>query len=1084
MHILLSIQKMASFIKPKKAKKEEEKIIAVPKHTDVSNVSNRLSSSNNAPLIFPGRCFKNPNVVEKIIETKELDQIEFTFLSDEEIVNGSVVEINETKLGGPNSLYDLKMGPITTSEICETCESNWEECPGHFGHIKLAVKIPHPILYKKILEYLKLFCLSCKKIVITDKRIKLTGANKLKKEYKFQKILKDITENIESCMHCNSKLPVVTFLDDKYIKEVNGKKLPLMYNEIAELFLNVTEIDMLKLGLNPKKIHPSHYIINNLLVVPTCVRPPVLQIEDGGQNHDDLTYKYVDILKTNKKLSESTNENTIFNYTNNLVFHVRTLFNNSKGKARDLQGRRPIKCIKKRLSGKSGIVRKHIQGKRTNFCARTVIGPEANCMVDELIVPQEMADKVTYPVNVSAFNLEHCQKLLEEDKVNFVIRDNRKNCVKYACWDRRNETILKDGDILLREGKMYPVERLQTFNPSFSLKDGDKIIRKIVKEGTNIVETRTIDAVIPKRKPYPLKPGDVIERHLQNGDWVVFNRQPTLWKGSMRAKKIVLRPGKTFRFNLASTAAFNADFDGDEMNMWLPQTELGKAECATILSTSSNFLSSQDSKPLIGLKQDGMTGGYLLTYGYQKIEKYIFMEVLTTEYFELSHIFEKIDHIKLVHKKEGMLDKKINEIKNKNSDNISKITNKIISLKETQKKLKTQHSKSFGDQKIALKDKFDNYKEQIQNLEKEIENLKYSNTEQNITEQAEDELLYTGHSLFSFLLKNDFEYSCKNDISPDGSQVYITRGVLLSGTLNKVALGNSSGSLIHHLAKDYGNDEAIKFVSYYEMMINNWLIHRGFSIGMTDCIPKNTDLIEKEVNKYMLEASVVMNNEKDREILESKVNNILNKAATIGQRIASEALEPTNNLVSMIKSGAKGNIFNITQVTGLVGQQNVGGLRMQKTFGGRTLPHYVKRGFTKDTPDIISQNTELSNKELKDLFESRGFVTNSFFKGLNAKEFFFHASGGREGLIDTACKTADTGYIQRRIIKMIEDCYYTHNGVIHQGIGGNIIEFMYGGDNLDASKLIKTSEGFSCIDISHTVDKLNKNFEWKSEQVL
>jgi DNA-directed RNA polymerase II subunit RPB1 len=515
------------------------------------------------------------------------------------------------------------------------------------------------------------------------------------------------------------------------------------------------------------------------------------------------------------------------------------------------------------------------------------------------------------------------------------------------------------------------------------------------------------------------------------------------------------------------------------MNIWVPQSEQTKAECATILSTSANFLSSQDSKPLIGLKQDGMTGGYLLTFGYQPIDKAIFMEILTTEYFELYDICNKIDHIKLVHKKEGFLDKRVNEIKQRINNVTSKLNHKLDYHKNLLKEIKDKHTAAPNkQQKLVLKKDYENCKQTIEQLKSQIDEMNTLNNEEAIVEKAQDELLYTGHSLFSFLLQDDLEYTCDNKISPDNTKVYITRGVLLSGTLNKVALGNSSGSLIHHIAKDYGSDAAIKFVSYYEMMINNWLIHRGFSIGMSDCIPKDTDLIEKEINKYMKEATVIMNNEQDKEILETKVNNKLNNAATIGQKIAAKALEPTNNLVSMIRSGAKGNLFNICQVTGLVGQQNVGGIRMQKVFGGRTLPHYPRQSYLKDASDIISKNIELTPKETKDLFESRGFVTSSFFKGLNPKEFFFHAAGGREGLIDTACKTADTGYIQRKIIKLIEDCYFTYDGLVYHGTSKNIIDFMYGGDNMDASRLIKTSEGFSFIDISHTVDKLNKNLEW------
>jgi DNA-directed RNA polymerase subunit A' len=551
---------MSSFTKPKRSKKSSiEENVKINKVSTPSIIrkKQKLSPVKDVDMYIPRQVFKNVNVVEKTIETKDIDHIEFTFLSDDEIVNGSAAEITETKLGGPNSLYDLKMGPVTSKDICTTCECNWEKCPGHFGHIPLAVKIPHPILYKKILDYLKIFCMDCKRLVVTDKRIKICGASKLKGDNKFNRILKDVTENIERCMHCESVIPLYTFLDDKYIKEINDKKLPANYDEISELFYNIREKDLLKLGLNPKRIHPSHYIISNLIVVPTCVRPPITRMEDDKQNHDDLTHKYVDILKTNKKLLDTKNENMLYNLTNNLVFHIKTLFNNSKGKARDLQGQRPIKCIKKRISYKTGIIRKHIQGKRTNFCGRTVIGPEANSMVDEIVLPLSYAETLTYPVTVNEFNLSNCQEMLDNDKVICIIRDDKKILTKYACWTEGTEW--NGLDILVRNGKKYKMESVMMSNPKFSFKDGDKIVRKNIREGTNIIDTTYEPVILPKRKHFALKLGDIIERKLRNGDWVVLNRQPTLWKGSMRAKKVTLRPGNTIRFNLASTAAFNAD---------------------------------------------------------------------------------------------------------------------------------------------------------------------------------------------------------------------------------------------------------------------------------------------------------------------------------------------------------------------------------------------------------------------------------------------------------------------------------------------------------------------------------------------
>jgi len=143
---------MSSFIKPKKEKKrivQEKFECKSPVQTIKRNRKNIGVRVNKTDIIIPRQVFKNVNVVERKIETKELDKIEFTFLSDEEILEGSVTEITETIFGGPKSLYDMKMGPVTTKDTCATCEGNWEECPGHFGHIPLAVKIPHPILYKK-----------------------------------------------------------------------------------------------------------------------------------------------------------------------------------------------------------------------------------------------------------------------------------------------------------------------------------------------------------------------------------------------------------------------------------------------------------------------------------------------------------------------------------------------------------------------------------------------------------------------------------------------------------------------------------------------------------------------------------------------------------------------------------------------------------------------------------------------------------------------------------------------------------------------------------------------------------------------
>lgn len=461
------------------------------------------------------------------------------------------------------------------------------------------------------------------------------------------------------------------------------------------------------------------------------------------------------------------------------------------------------------------------------------------------------------------------------------------------------------------------------------------------------------------------------------------------------------------------------------MNAFIAQSELTRAESRMLVSVGKNFTSSQDSKPMLAIKQDAMTGAYKLTYGRVPIRKMLFMDCFTHERFTMDMYIEKRAHVLQVYNDLGYF-------KNcKTPEDISK---------------------------------------------------------------KEDQLLYCGHTLFSFLLPNDFEYYIENNISPYNKNnelitndsidkkpqpVYITRGVLVSGTLNKTAMGSSSASLIHHLWKDYGEEKACWFVSMYQICINFWFQHHGFSVGLEDCIPGNSETVTSEMQRRFMQAHAVMNVETDPEIRESRVVTQLNNATAVGLTHAQKALLPTNNLVSMIRSGAKGDYINITQVTGLVGQQYISAQRIPKTYGNRTLPHFVKQGVR--VKDSDAYNAGASVKDITRLFQSRGFVTSSFYKGLNPVEFFFHAAGGREGLNDTACKTADTGYAQRKLIKMMEDCRVSYTGVVTNSID-NIIQFDYGGDNMDASHLINvskddTSKTYSFIHAEHVVEKLCTQLE-------
>lgn len=409
------------------------------------------------------------------------------------------------------------------------------------------------------------------------------------------------------------------------------------------------------------------------------------------------------------------------------------------------------------------------------------------------------------------------------------------------------------------------------------------------------------------------------------------------------------------------------------MNIHPAQSPAAIAELQQMLTMDECFISVQDSKPMVTIKQDTMSGCYKLTYGKIKIDKPTFFDILS--WLDMSRVEKKTNHIKF-----------ILAGKNKESSNLSQHKSEIAHLETLIKRAKTEETKQRHRKKI----------EEIKRLMKGPE--------------IKEEDFFTGHNLLSYLLPDDFEYYCNNKtpdgepISPLGDAVVIERGVLLSGTLNKDAIGNISGSLIHCLSKDYGNKVAAEFVSELQIFINLWLTGVGITVSLEDCVPTKLDKIESEMNKAILEAYNAMEDEKDEELKEQKISFALNKTLNIGQKIAKDALTKENNMVIMIRSGSKGNWYNISQVTGLVGQQFVSAARLPKMWGGRTLPHFRRCGFLTQSPDTTLQRENLTESEkLKDaihLFQSRGFILSPYYKGLSPTEYFFHACGGREGLVD------------------------------------------------------------------------------------
>ena len=332
---------------------------------------------------------------------------------------------------------------------------------------------------------------------------------------------------------------------------------------------------------------------------------------------------------------------------------------------------------------------------------------------------------------------------------------------------------------------------------------------------------------------------------------------------------------------------------------------------------------------------------------------------------------------------------------------------------------------------------------------------------------------YTGKGLISLFLPSDLIYEKKNNIDPEEPTVKIWKGVLYEGTLDKTVVSSSHNSLIQIINKEYGADRATVFIDSVIFVSNNWLLSSTFTVGLGDCLVQkssqegeitNQEKIQDVINKCFLEADTIKTNTTHSGIREMRINAALNKARDIGLKLAKEGLNPNNNYISTVKSGSKGDFFNIAQITGLIGQQNLKGQRIPLLLnhGKRSLPHYPYEN--------ISPEME---------YESRGFVSSSFIKGMNPREFYFHSTTGREGVSDTAMGTATSGYIQRRIIKLTEDMRIQYDGSVRD-VTGRLYQMAYDDTGFDPIHTVNVQGVQESCDVSRLISKLNMKYEDKN----
>ena len=520
--------------------------------------------------------------------TKKIGRIEFTLLSPTEIRNMSATKVitadtyDDDGFPIPMGLMDPRMGVIEPGLRCKTCGLRVGEngCPGHFGHIDLAMPVIHVGFVKDIRDCLRTTCRSCGRILLPDEEIE--KYKKLREKYIREGrdpslILKAIINDckaVDKCPRCGREVGKIE-LDKPTTFRENGKKITPA--EVREWLEKIPDEDLPLLDIDPKAARPEWMVLTVLPVPPVTVRPSVT-LETGERSEDDLTHKLVDVIRINQRLQENRDAGApqliVEDLWELLQYHVTTYLDNQTSgipPARHRSGR-PLKTLAQRLKGKEGRFRSNLSGKRVNFSARTVISPDPNLSINEVGVPIAMARELTVPVKVTAHNLNWCKMMVK----------------------RGPSPLTEDGKYL--PGVNYILRQ----------RNGMKQRIKVTEKNANDVAEK-------------LEPGMTIERQLMDGDIVLFNRQPSLHRMSMMAHKVRVVPYKTFRFNLSVCPPYNADFDGDEMNLHVLQGEEARAEAEILLKVQEHILSPRFGGPIIGAIHDHITGCFLLTFGDRKV---------------------------------------------------------------------------------------------------------------------------------------------------------------------------------------------------------------------------------------------------------------------------------------------------------------------------------------------------------------------------------------------------------------------------------------------------------------------------------
>ncbi len=877
--------------------------------------------------------------MEEIV-SKVVDQITFGVISPQEIRRLSVAEIQTADTydedGAPitSGLMDGRLGTLEPRQRCRTCGNTAIRCPGHFGHIELAVPVVHIEFAKTIHNLLRAICRNCGRVALSDEEIARYKARIRRTRELRGSVPEDLYKTVlkkarsKECPHCGTPQYKIDFTKPTTFHEVMEEgRQRLTPSIVRERFERIPDEDLELLGFDPQTARPEWMVLEVLPVPPVYVRPSIT-LESGIRSEDDLTHKLVDIIRINQRLKENMEAGAptliIQDLSELLQYHVTTYFDNQTSgipPARHRSGR-ALKTLAQRLKGKEGRFRSNLSGKRVDFSARTVISPDPNLDINEVGIPIHVAMRLSVPEKVTEWNLEEMRRLVNNGPGQY-------------------------------PGALYVVRP-----------DGKRIRLEFVVDREKVAEA--------------LAPGFLVERHLRDGDIAIFNRQPSLHRMSIMAHYVRVLPHKTFRLHLCVCPPYNADFDGDEMNLHVPQSEEAQTEARLLMQVQDQILSPKFGGPIIGAIRDFITASFIFTRKSTLLSK------------------EEVSRLLAASRYEGDLP---------------------------------------------------------------------------APEIEEPKPLWTGKQIFSVFIPPGLNYAskatvcqgcadCLSEECPYDAYVVVKDGVLKSGVIDRSSIGaEQSESLLHQIIKDYGSSEGRRFLNQISQLLKFFMTMRGFTYSFDEL--ELSSSVEQEISQIIQDSEErvqeLIKKLKDgtlerlpgQSLTESFEIYVMNELATARDkagRAADQDFDIDNSGIIMTRTGARGSSLNIGQIAACVGQQSVRGKRIMRGYLNRALPHFEAGD---PTP------------------KARGFVYSSYREGLDPVEYFFHAMGGREGLVDTAVRTQQSGYMQRRLINALEHLRIEYDGTVRNSVG-DIIQFRYGEDGVDPAK----SDHGQAVNVDRLIEQL------------